>query len=329
MHNLSPRRLITVHLLTPSMVDEYRLNLRATCTRYYNLLANHSVYAAVPTENFTAVVQALTGHTLTGHARSGKLFSWGRSHAAADAACTAELFLVAVDIGLPARYAGKRLDELGGACAGGRYRASLAWDLYSGAFFSAHLLWQPWLDRADFYLKIDTDIFFGAPMPFDLGEKLASMPITTQVFHTGLAKATALCENGVGDALMSFRLAYNITTPMVGWCGHEPLPRYKSGVLFYGNFVAFRVSFMRSAPVQALSRYLWETEASSGYFETARWGDQGPWTAFACLGLQGPSNWLRDGRTQELGGLRGKVFEHGRQPRDMRMRHAQNVTWGR
>tara|TARA_B110001452_G_scaffold260766_1_gene258659 strand:+ start:907 stop:1449 length:543 start_codon:yes stop_codon:yes gene_type:complete len=167
---------------------------------------------------------------------------------------------------------------------------------------------------------MDTDIVFSKRMPYDLGLRLARRP-QVAIAHTGLNNATQ-CERGVLQAVRRFRQSHvaSVGGPgdfgggvprMSPWCEHDDsIP-----TIFYGNFVAYRTSFMRSPGVLALSRHLFYREGH-GYFET-RWGDQASPMAYVChtlndVKLGARLGTIADERILHLHGLRRDVFSHRR-----------------
>ena len=160
--------------------------------------------------------------------------------------------------------------------------------LYSGAFFTYHLLRMPLLARYDYYLKLDTDLLFDADMP-DVGRLLAAASPAFQIAHTAIHSGDRDCQRGIMSALGRYERAAGAAAAS-RWChGDAEHPRPDSLDHFmYGNAMAFRVSFMTSARVLALTEHLYQREWR-GYFEH-RWTDQAAYMAIACHALDVPRN---------------------------------------
>jgi hypothetical protein len=120
----------------------------------------------------------------------------------------------------------------------------------------------------------------------------------------------------------------------LSWCETDNQPKG----YFYGNFVAYRTSFMRSELALKLSRYLYYHEGQ-GYFRY-RWGDQAFPPAILCHALHESeavnstwapdesdrvfdsdipkifSEWHREQHVRHLKGLRDIVFVHKKNRHD-------------
>lgn len=245
-----PSRLLTVHLLTLSLVEEYVANLPAFCAHYYERQSNHSVLLVAPTAQAPALARRLAGPSCQPPTQHAQILAWKPE------ACGSRFLLQAVDIAAPRRYAqlqascnGRNWSQEYALYSGSRLSRALTLDAswrylggssVVGSFFVSQLLWLPSLGDSDWYVKVDTDVVFQRPMPFDLSIELARDPKTV-VAHTGLQPSN-LCERGVLQALRRFRSrgAVRPPPPMSPWCeSAESLP-----AVFYGNFVAYRTAFM-------------------------------------------------------------------------------------
>ena len=264
-------RLLTVHLVTPRVVPELAMRLPSFDRLYYQRQPQHAVLVAVPRG---------CGLAAPAVAEQLGLTPGGHSHAYALGTSRTTIQVLSLDASLPhGMHAVNRTAPVA-TCAGMAWSRDYA--LYSGAWFSYHLLRLPILRNYEFYVKVDTDVMFVAPMP-DLVAILAAHPMA-QIAHTGLRRSND-CERGIMRAVHRFEGASN-SSALSQWC-NDPISHY-----FYGNLLAFRTSFMTSSRVLALSAHLYEHEWR-GYFGGgplgSRWGDQAPYVAFACYALHTPS----------------------------------------
>lgn len=327
---LPARRLFSVHLLTPRVFDEYRAGLDAFIVHYYSRTSNHTVVLVTPLQHLNEAatfLQRLGGTTHAActlpppHARTLHRYFRG-----------VHFVLHGVSVSVPSKYAAMQA-----TCNGRNWTRDYA--IYSGAFFVAQLIWEELLDRCDFYVKMDTDVTFLRPMPYDLAARLAEMPRAV-IVHTGFDPGVhrrkhhpvpipdrTTCERGILQALRSYRKALGASSfesfessdtstaamstrgaaaEMAPWCEQGTgIPE-----VFYGNFVAYRAAFMRSEAVLSLSRHLYY-EVGEGYFEW-RWGDQASPVAFVCHMLPAVSLTGGDERVVLLDNLRNHIFRHGR-----------------
>ena len=261
------RSLLTVHLLTPSVVSELGVRLPSNDRLYYQRQRDHDVLIAVaappPNERqYAAKVAAQLG--LSPREKQGR-------HKYRLGASPTLMHVIAVNASLPPGMpTGKAAPKA--TCAGRTWPVDYA--LYTGAWFVYHLLRLPIIQHYESYVKVDTDVTFHTPMP-DLSAIMATHP-SARIAHTALQKAND-CERGIMAALHRFQATHDRHGPS-SKCA-DPIPE-----IMYGNFIVFRSDFMTSPRMLALSAYLYEEEWS-GYFVN-RWGDQAPYSAFACDGLQ-------------------------------------------
>ena len=175
------------------------------------------------------------------------------------------------------------------------------------------MLRLPLLARYRFYVKVDSDIIFTSPFPFDLGQRLGELA-SVKVAHTGLQPGWLgySCNAGVIDALDSFGRMNRSSGKSSGprsaasrgysWC-RDPLHE-----LIYGNFVAFATDWVRSSEIQELSSYLYH-DRWAGYLRT-RWTDQAPYMAFVCHTLAIPDILKDTPQVVHLTELRNRHFRH-------------------
>ena len=313
--SLPARRLFTVHLLTPNVLHEYSRLLDAFVSHYYARTSNHTVLLVTPQQDMAHVANFLSRIDGTAHDQRASAESHVAAHYGGASTLQwryggVDFLLKGVGVSVPDQYSGMQA-----TCNGRNWTREYA--LYSGAFFVAQLIWLPLLDKADFYVKCDTDVRFLQPMPFDLGLRLGSLKAAV-IAHTGFDPGKSRnCERGILQVLAAFRTSHGVSglrsgsdgtrgvaQQMARWCRANALPAN-----FYGNFVAYRSAFMRSAPVQALSKHLYY-EAGRGYFES-RWGDQASPMAFVCHMLENVAL-TGDERIVHIEHLRNVVFRHGR-----------------
>lgn len=306
-----PTRLFTVHLLTPAVYSEYATNFDAFMQHYYSRTSNHTVLLVSPQAHLKDALDALSPmlgirySVRSNHAirSSSTLLAWRHR--------STNFLLQGIEMSVPERY-----NRMQATCGGRNWTQDYA--LYSGAIFVAQLLWQPILDRATFYLKCDTDVRFVRPVPYDLSQRLGELSKRVVLAHTGFEPGNNRdCERGIFQALASFRegriqRSHGGTKEMAHWCLAQ-----KTTMTFYGNFLAFRAAWMRSTPIQRLSRYLYY-ERGEGYFQH-RWGDQASPLAFLCHTLSKVAL-AGDERIVHLQGLRcpgaaSCTFRHGRAKR--------------
>ena len=199
-------------------------------------------------------------------------------------------------------------------CASQRWKLDYA--LYSGAFFTYHLLRMPLIASADFYLKLDTDVLFVQAMP-DVWSMIArrdQVAIGYTQFHSKRflkARGWDDCQAGIMAAVQRFASAFH-AEPLSSWC-RDPKPQFWAGYV-----MLFNTSFMTNPRVLALSEYLYE-RAWEGYFRS-RWTDQAPYMAFACYALEVPEPGSQNDSTphiQDLSSLRSH-FVHGKKNRKAR-----------
>ena len=362
---LPPKRLLIVHFLTLHVLDEYLKNWRQLHELLYSQHTSSSILMAAPHAALHRVLTAIVQRGCSWHdpgdhdCEAVATIDNGGSHH--------DFFMQRVDndghalifgpfyrwrlggveylfVGVVVEPPQGWYDALGRSDAPGATSpfdgsatcAGRSWSynycMYSGAVFSYHVFKLPLLARYGAMLKVDSDIVFRRPLPFDVGAELAAQP-RVSIAHTGLQTAEAvregaanLCNRGIFEALEAF-LRDNAHTqpgrrwnasraPSVALSGHRQwCARDKLGhEYFYGNFVAFTTSFVRNERVQALASFLYH-DSWSGYFRS-RWTDQAAYVAFACLALDVPAlTPSTEGGVSPvwfMKGLRHHAFEHAR-----------------
>ena len=315
---LGSGRLLTVHLLTPHVAREFKRNFPSMERNYYSRQESHAVLLAVPSQWSTVEIlsRALGGRTPRRH--------HGDHYEYSSPASGTKLVGRAVDAALPRRLP---LDARGrpitnatcGALSAQGQPGRWPWQyaLFNGAWFTHHLLRLEELPCFTFYVKVDTDVGFIAPMP-DLGKILASAD-GVNMAHAGLivsgGDAPNSCERGIVAALRRYARRQQSPVPRslgrrspfaracLSPCSQTPLLQP------FGNFLVFRTSFMTSARVKSLARYLYEHDWS-GYFES-RWTDQGGYLAFAYYGMRNMTRRFSGPEILDLAYLRDTRFVHG------------------
>jgi hypothetical protein len=196
----------------------------------------------------------------------------------------------------------ERQDWLG--CAG--TRRSLSYNLYSGAVFSHHLLFEPLLDQFDFLFKVDTDIRFlrRAPeAPAAVMQQQGCLFLHSQIVSILFERHGSDCNNGVLDATDTFSRILGTAPASAShrWC--------RDVDYFFGNFVGHNLRFSASPSLLYFNRWLYEC-VKDGYFRY-RWGDQAPWPMYLCLSRDIPD---LDNNSDicSLQSWRENVFHHGR-----------------
>ena len=297
---VAPAQVLIVHLLTPLVVKEYQKNFKDFCTNFYTRVSSMSVLLPIPAHLFDATASRLTLINPPYHManRTLPLLRWW------PASCNRTFHLAPLPVDVP-----KHFSNLTARCENRAWSRDYA--LYSGAVFVAQFLWLPVLRRFTFYVKVDTDVHFYRPMPFDIAWLMQGREDVV-IAYTQLYNSTkSTCQRGVLQAVREFR---RVTTGGPGprmsrWCEADNLDW-----VFFGNFVLYRTAFMTSKPVLALSRFLYYKHG--GYFE-ARWGDQASPPAFMCHALPAAAakspaslDMSKDPRTLHMEGLFNRVFRH-------------------
>ena len=312
------RRLLTVHLVTPQVADEYRRNLGAYERMHYRQQTNASVLVATPADGLDRIgieqVPATLGLTpmsaAAGASQGGSAGVSGRPHGEAarfaipGGSANVELYVlptrIALPSAMPSAFAARRPNA---TC--NRVQFPFEYALYSGAFFSYHLLRVPLLAMYDYYLKLDTDLSFDARMP-DVGGLLDAASPAFQIAHTAIHSGDRDCQRGILSAVARFERASG-TPSASGWChvaAHVPGGASLDSLdhFMYGNAMAFNVTFMTSPTVLALTEHLYEREWR-GYFST-RWTDQAAYMAIACQTLNVSRNLRGSPQVLDLSWLR-------------------------
>lgn len=142
--------------------------------------------------------------------------------------------------------------------------------------FTYHILKENLLDFFDFYMKLDTDIIFNKPIPFNLFQTMSVKGCL--IGHTVINNDVPACQNNSHAALLKYvreyegKIGAKENALQSSWCKDD---------WFYGNFVAFWRPFLRSPENLHFANYLYE-EWKIGYYKH-RWTDQAVWPKFLCL----------------------------------------------
>jgi len=152
--------------------------------------------------------------------------------------------------------------------------------LYSGAVFAYQMIHLPFLAKFDYFMKIDGDLMFADPFPFDVG---ADMEQKKCVVGHAAIHGSGDCEARNLEALLAADQALGWPKPKslaYNWCNEEGKGE-KGNLMFFGNFEIYKTKgFLLSPEIQSISRYMYE-EWREGYY-THRWGDQGPFVMYVC-----------------------------------------------
>ena len=176
---------------------------------------------------------------------------------------------VPIVVNLPAylqRDAGRVLLRDFNVCWGIQWE--LDYSLLSGAIFPHQLFLHPILDGYDYFLKLDMDIQVVAPLPFpSLFTAMAGQSCV--LMHTTYRSRGEDCGLNAPEAVSAYaRTVLGAALPASagqGWWG---------GLDYYwGNFLGGWLGWMKAQENAALSSFLYEDAASSGYF-SRRWTDQ-------------------------------------------------------
>ena len=179
------------------------------------------------------------------------------------------------------------------------------------------------------FVKVDTDIAFEMPFPFDLGPALlatarpvgmrTSAPVPVLIAHTGMRtddadrwNKLAPCHRGIHAALTEFgRRDGRVARSTVATSARS---RHSSAITTTGNFVAFSTRFVRSPRVQALATHLFHN--GLGYFRHRWTARRRTWPSCAARVRGRVARRRHHGGRGLAGmaahGLRGKIFWHVR-----------------
>lgn len=175
---------------------------------------------------------------------------------------------------------------------------SLPYVLYSGAFFTHHLLFSPIIHQYDFFIKMDLDIKWINKLSTNIFLDMKTKNCI--FFHSKTENCCLDCQSSNYEAMLSYGLIHNIIPKGINskWL--------KNGTYFYGNFVGGWVGMFSSKQNLHFSNYLYQSWWH-GYFKH-RWGDQATWPIM--LALWNDIDDLNDSRICDLSYMRNNLFVH-------------------
>jgi hypothetical protein len=159
-------------------------------------------------------------------------------------------------------------------------------------YYSGEALQLGILKDYDYFLKVDSDVFMNATIPFNM---LHDMRIQGAIYgHTGLFKnGLSACCKGIKAGRLEFeKMATDLTmrpewASKINWKGpcSAGVAKFERSVdEYYANFIIMETKFWQSKPVRAFGKYF--NEIYPGFFRY-RWGDQ-PFFAMAMGLFVGP-----------------------------------------
>jgi len=285
--NLPHKRLLVTQFASGDRAQQFNKNWRNHEEKFMKQQQDASLLLACPADDRQTLMDQVVLHnnwTLVG--------SWDHAHSFAHGPLLQyrtpgegiDVFFQPMNLSFPKYYEESDPKPIP-TCAKGRH-FSWQYALYSGAVFAFQMIHLPFLDRYDYFMKIDGDLTFGDSFPLDIG---ADMEQRGCVVGHAAIHGSGDCEARNLEALLAADEALGWPKPKslaYHWCNEDGKGE-KGNLMFFGNFAVYRTKgFLLSPEIQSISRYMYE-EWRDGYY-THRWGDQGPFVMFACQMLDVP-----------------------------------------